>query len=281
MAFRSFFRSSALVVSILLAAPGLSAQNVDSLRASYTLALPPGVDVIRSAIRSSPGSSSGTPTAYGAEFGDVFFGAGYQHRARYTQGLPWHRRVDGAVAGGFGLGNPRKIVGIEVAVTSLSTVRHGLFRRSSLSFKVHRALPANLAIAYGWEQAIMIGPTDAGRSMYGVLTSYIPTRENYGSPFSSITLSAGVGGGRFQTEKAFDEGKHGVNAFGSVGVRVLNPVSLFADWTGQDLTLGASIVPFVRVPLFLTPAFADLTGSACEGARFVLGVGLVFRFSED
>ena len=125
-----------------------------------------------------------------------------------------------------------------------------------------------------------MGGTDAGRSMYGVLTSYIPTRETYGSPFSSITLSAGVGGGRFQTEKAFNESKHGVNAFGSVGVRVLSPISLFADWTGQDLTLGASIVPFVRVPLFITPAVADLTGSAGDGARFVVGAGLVFDFSQ-
>jgi len=60
----------------------------------------------------------------------------------------------------------------------------------------------------------------------------------------------------------------------SVGVRVLSPLSLIADWTGQDLMLGASIVPFVRLPLFIAPAFADVTGSAGDGARFVLGVGM-------
>ena len=281
MVLRSVLRSSALVVSIVLAAPSLAAQNVDSLRASYTLALPPGVEVSRLAIRSAPGSSAGTPTAYGAEFGDVFFGAGYQHRTRYTKGLPWHQSVDGAVFGGFGLGNPRKTIGIEANLTSFTTIRSGFFKVMSFSFKVHRALPWNLAIAGGWEDAIHGAGSDGGSSKYGVLSSYIRTRETSASPFSSITLTAGIGNGRFQTEQAFYDGKRGVNAFGSVGVRVLSPVSLLADWTGQDLMLGASIVPFVRLPLFIAPAFADVTGSAGDGARFVLGVGMDFNFAHQ
>ena len=273
MEFCSLLRSPTLVASILLAAPGLSAQNVDSLRASYVLALPPDVEVVRTAIRTSPGSSSGTPTAYGAEFGDVFFGAGFQARTRYT------KLTDGAVFGGFGLGNPRNIVGIEATITSFTTVRDGFFRVTSFSFKVHRALPGNLAIAAGWEDAIHGAGSDGGSSKYAVVTSYIPTRETPGSPFSSVTLSAGIGNGRFQSEQAFYDGKRGVNAFGSVGVRVLSPISLLADWTGQDLMLGASIIPFVRLPLFIAPAFADVTGRAGDGARFVLGVGMDFNFA--
>jgi len=280
MVLRGALRSYALVAPILLVAPPIAAQNVDSLRASYILPLPPSVELAKTAYRASPGSSSGTPTAYGAEFGDVFFGTGYQHRTRYTKGLPWRQRCDGAAVGGFGLGNPRKYLGIELAITSFSTVRSGFFHRSSFSFKLHRALPWNLAIAYGWDDAIHSRGTDGGSSMYGVVSSYIRTRETYGSPFSSVTISAGVGDSRFLPEKDFYAGKHGVNAFGSVGVRVLSPVSLLANWTGQDLTLGASIVPFVRLPLFITPAFADLTGSAGDGARFILGVGLDFSFSQ-
>ncbi len=271
---RGFQKTLVLVASVLFLAPVIAAQNVDSVRASYVLDLPPNLEVRTFAMRSSPGSSSGTPTAYGAEFGDVFFGAGYQARTRYTI------HQDGAVVGGFGLGNPRKTLGIEAAITSFSTVRSGFFRHSSFSFKVHRALPGNLAIAYGWEDAIRTRGLDGGSSMYGVLSSYIRTREIDGSPFSSITLSAGVGGGRFQTEKQINAWKHGVNAFGSVGVRVLSPVSLLADWTGQDLTVGASLVPFIRLPLFITPAFADVTGTAGDGARFILGVGLDFSFSQ-
>jgi hypothetical protein len=280
MILRNLLRSFALVACILRAAPHLAAQNLDSLRASYVLPLPPSVDVVGTATRGSPGSSSGTPTAYGAEFGDVFFGAGYQHRTRYTQGLPWRTRVDGDVFGGFGLGDSRKSVGIEATLTSFTTVRHGFFREMSFSFKIHRALPWNLAIAGGWEDAIHGQGTDGGSSKYAVMTSYIPTRERYGSPFSSITLTGGIGNGRFQTEQAFYDGKPGVNAFGSIGLRILSPVSLLADWTGQDLMLGASIVPFARIPLFITPSFADVTGTAGDGARFVLGVVLNLSFSD-
>jgi hypothetical protein len=281
MVFRSLLRWSALVASILVAVPRLTAQNVDSVRASYILPLPPAVELAKTAYRRTPGSSSGTPTAYGAEFGDVFLDAGYQHRTRYTKGLPWRQRCDGAVAGGFGLGNPRRTIGIESTITSYTTIRSGFFRVTSFSFKVHRALPWNLAIAGGWEDAIHGAGTDGGSSKYAVVTSYIRTREILGSPFSSITLSLGVGNERFQHEEAFYAGKHGVGAFGSVGVRVLRPVSLLADWTGQDLMLGASIVPFARFPLFITPSFADVTGSAGDGARFVLGVGMDFNFTNN
>jgi hypothetical protein len=281
MVFRSVLRSPALVVSTLLAAPGIAAQNFDSVRTSYILPPPPSVERATITYRRTPGSSSGTPTAYGAEFGDVFLDAGYQHRTRYTQGLPWSQRCDGAVAGGFGLGNSDRALGIELQYTSFSTIRSGFFHTSSFSFKVHRALPWNLAIAFGWDDAIHSAGTDGGSSKYGVLTSYIRTRETSGSPFSSVTLSLGVGNGRFQHEEAFYAGKHGVGAFGSVGVRVLSPVSLLADWTGQDLMLGASIVPFTSIPLFITPSFADVTGSAGDGARFILGVGMEFNFSKN
>jgi hypothetical protein len=281
MVVRGLLRLSALVVWVLIVAPEVAAQNVDSVRASYILPPPPSVELDKAAYRSTPGSSTGTPTAYGAEFGDVFLDAGYQDRMRYTKGLPWRQRCDGAVAAGLGLGNPRKSLGIELEYTSFSTVRSGFFHNSSFSFKVHRALPGNLAIALGWDDAIHSAGTDGGSSKYAVMTSFIRTRESDGSPFSSITLSAGVGNGRFQHEQAFYDDKHGVGAFGSVGVRVLSPVSLLADWTGQDLMLGASIVPFARIPLFITPSFADVTGSAGDGARFVLGVGMDFNFTDN
>jgi hypothetical protein len=36
-----------------------------------------------------------------------------------------------------------------------------------------------------------------------------------------------------------------------------------------------------RIPLFITPSFADVTGSAGDGARFVLGVGMAFNFAKN
>jgi hypothetical protein len=260
----------ALAGSLLVASVALSAQDVDSIRASYTLALPSSVATERIPFWITPGSSSGTPTAYGAELGDVFFGASYQARTRFT------RLDDGDIYLGFGLGNPRDNLGVELVYTSFTTVRHGFFRQGSLSFKLHRQLPGRIAIAYGWEDAIHGSRLDGGTSMYGVVTSSIPLRKDPDSPLSGLTLSGGLGNGRFQSERAFSENRHGVNGFGSVGLRLFKPLALIADWTGQDLMLGASIVPFRRLPLFITPSYADVTGSAGDGARFVIGAGLDF-----
>jgi hypothetical protein len=265
-------RPVGLVFPVLLLGTTLSAQDVDSIRRSYTLSLPPAVQIERIPSWISPGSSSGTPTAYGAEFGDVFFGASYQRRTRYDH------MDDGDAYIGFGLGNPRSFLGIELNLTSFTTVRHGFFTQSAFSFKIHRALPGNLRVAYGWEDAIHSTGTDGGSSMYGVLTESVPTRDDPDAFLSRITLSAGVGNGRFQNERAFYENRRGVNGFGSVGVRIFKPIAFLADWTGQDLTLGASVVPFRRIPLVITPAYADVTGSAGDGARFIVGVGFDFSF---
>jgi len=261
-----------LILPTLFVGGRLSAQSVDSARESFMLSLPRDAVMYRLNTQISPGSSSGTPTAYGAEFGDVFLGAGYQTRARYTP------RNDGDAYAGLGLGSSSRFVGIELVYTSFTTIRRGFFREGSFSFKIHRDLPANLAIAYGWEDAIHSAGTDGGSSQYGVLTSYVPLRRDGSYVFSGLTLSAGVGNGRFQTEKNFYADKKGVNAFGSVGLRLCKPIALIADWTGQDLMLGASIIPIPRLPFFITPAYADVTGTAGDGARFVVGAGIDYSF---
>ena len=269
MAVSGSLKSSVLLVALLVAAGGLGAQNLDSLRNSYRLPLPP-IRVASSAYRETPGSSAQSPTAYGVDWGEGYLGAGFQGRMRYVKDLPRRKQMDGAVMAAFGLGNSDKNIGFEGDITSFSTVRSGFFHHSSFSFKLHRNLPRNFAIAAGWEDAIRTKGLDGGTSIYGVVSS----------AYKRVTISGGLGGGRFRTESNIDNGIHRVNAFGSVGVRVADPVSLIADWAGQDLALAASIVPFVRLPLYIMPGFADVTGSAGDGARFILGVGLGFRFAQ-
>lgn len=224
----------------------------------------------------SPGSSSGSPTAFGADFGSAFAGVSFQERTRFTD------TSDGAVSAGFGLGDASKAVGLEVAVSVLDlSSRNGddrAFDRGSFSFKLHRRFPNNFAVAVGYENAIVWGFTDAGSSFYGVGSKIFQLQDSPQKPFSSLTMSLGVGNGRFRTEDDFNDDKETVNVFGSAGLRVLEPVSVIADWTGQDLTLGASIVPFRNLPIVITPALADITGSAGDGSRFILGVGYSYSY---
>jgi hypothetical protein len=226
----------------------------------------------------SPGSSSGSPTAFGADFGSVFTGASFQERTRFTSSS------DGAVSAGFGLGNATKAFGLEVALSVLDLTSRGgddqAFDRGSVSLKLHRRLPNNFAIAVGYENALVWGFTDAGSSFYGVGSKIFQFQDSPRQPFSSLTVSLGVGNGRFRTEDDFNADKKTVNVFGSAGLRVLEPVSVIADWTGQDLTLGASIAPFRNIPIVITPAIADVTGSAGDGSRFILGVGYSYSFSD-
>ena len=225
----------------------------------------------------SPGSSSGSPTAFGADFGSFFMGASFQERTRFTD------TSDGSISAGFGLGNARKSVGLEVAVSVLDLSTRGgdnaAFDRGSFSFKLHRVLPNNFAVAIGYENGIVWGFTDAGSSVYGVASKIFALQDSASKPFSSLTVSAGIGSGRFRSEDDFNDDENTVNVFGSVGLRVVEQVSAIADWTGQDLTLGASFVPFRNIPIVVTPAVSDITGSAGDGARFILGVGYSRSFN--
>ena len=95
------------------------------------------------------GASS--PTAFGAQWGDLFVGAAFQARARNVD------THDGSVAAGFGIGNAWRLVGLEVAAISFSTFRSGWGRRMGVDLKLHRMLPGNVGIAVGWESALLRG----------------------------------------------------------------------------------------------------------------------------
>ena len=260
---------SLALVCALLAASVASAQNPDSIKKSYILPVP-AIGQHHTPVRASPGSSVQSPTAFGPEWGEGYIGAGWTSRMRYMHNLPGTKEMDGAVMASFGFGDATHYLGLEAVATSFSTVRSGFGNHSSLSFKVHRLLPNNFAIAAGWEDAIRTKGTDGGTSGYGVVSTW----------YKRLTASAGVGGGRFKTEAALAEDRKNVNAFGSVAYELASPVSVIADWAGQDLALGASLVPLKRIPLYIEPAFVDVTGSAGDGARFVLGVGFGFTYKQ-
>ena len=144
------------------------------------------------------------------------------------------------------------------------------------------ALPAGAAsVALGWENAATWGrmagadeATDAGSSVYLVGSKVLRLRENPAQPLGSMSLTLGVGTGRFRTEEQILDGRETVGVFGGGSVRLAQSVSLIADWTGQDLVAGVSLAPLRGVPLMLTPGVADLTTEP----RFILGVGYGFTF---
>lgn len=134
-------------------------------------------------------------------------------------------------------------------------------------------MPNNFAVAVGVENAVEWANTDGGSSIYGVATKVFPLRKDPAAPLSRFTVSVGLGSDCFLSEEDREDGVEGVNVFDSAALQVIEPVSLITEWTGQDLFLGASIVPFRGLPLVITPGIADVTGNAGDGARFIFGVG--------
>ena len=268
--------AGALLAAAVFAPETMRAQDQEKLLLPIPTALAPQGGLYG---RAAPGVSASSPLAFGPNWRDVFAGVGFQANTRYGG------YSDGSLSAGFGLGNSLDAIGAEVVITSLSTVRSGLFDRMVVGFKVHRALPMSAAIAVGVEGVKVAGDNfETTESVYGVISKVAALRNDGDdmTPFSSVTINGGLGNGRFCAEETVagraQTADCGVNFFGSVGLRATQWAGLIADWTGQDLNLGVSIAPFSNFPLVITPALADVTGSAGDKVRFTLGAGFGLRF---
>jgi hypothetical protein len=219
--------------------------------------------------RGSPGMSSGSPSGFGAGWRDAYVGGGYQQVRGGGQ-------ADGSIAAGMGFGSAKDAVGLEMSVASLSTFRSGLFDRTAFSFKAHHMVSNSASLAVGVENAMVTGGhTDGVSSVFVAGTKVMSFPESW---FKQVTFSGGIGNGRFRFEKDALKKKETVNMFASVGAQFHEQASVFADWAGQDLALGLSVVPIKAFPIILTPAIADVTGQNGRSARFTLGFGIGMKF---
>ena len=233
---------------------------------------------------SSPALSVYVPVGYGSEQNTGFVAASYQGRTRFAN------KDDGAIGFGVGLGNSKKSVGVVISYTMASFGGSRDFGSGGFNLKVHRQFKGEWAAAVGMNGFLNIGDyndsdidgiNDFENSLYAVATKIFRTRDDINKPLSRVAVTAGIGNGQFRTENAINNDEDNFNVFGSVAVRVHPQASLIAEWTGQDLALGASIAPFKNLPLVITPAIRDIAGpgaGASDGARFILGTGFGFKF---
>jgi hypothetical protein len=231
--------------------------------------------------RGAPGTSTGSPVSFGANWGDVYAGAGLEAPIRYSGAS------DGTLAVGMGFLNAMDVVGIDVSLTALSTVRSGLTNRMGLNVKVHKIFAENWGVAVGVSSIYLNNkPTDGNASVYGVVSKVFGLENSWVSGFKALTLSLGAGNEGFRLEKDIRNNNQTIGVFGSAALKMTDQFAVIVDWPGQDLDVGVSIVPFRDFPLIITPAIVDLTGSAGTynygtkntRPRFSLGVGTYFRF---
>lgn len=257
---------AALMLGALLAAP-LRAQTVEALRERFRIPAPPPPEADRSAVYgATPAISANTPTGFGAAFGDVWGGVGMQLTTRFTV------QPDALVGAGVGLGDASRFVGLDVDAISFSTVRHGIASRGGIDVKVHRLLGARTAFAVGVESAVSRN-VDHPPSWYGVGSRVLQLRRGPGAAFGELTTSVGVGNGRFRSEDDWLDDIKTFNVFGSAALRVIEPVSLITEWTGQDLAINVSVVPLRRFPFVFTAGVVDATRRTGDGPRFIAATG--------
>lgn len=287
-------------------APIVEAPKPTADEAIAKLSIPSQVpEIIATAGTSTfPVGGLGTPTAFGANGGDLFFGAGYQGNTRpniYSNvNLPNSpvasaaEKAQGpetyAYSVGLGLGDSRNFFGLETVATTYNrtgATNSGSFENGGISFKLHKLLGDNFAIAGGYENAVTFGSNpvtpdggvNGGRTGYGVASLILNPDPNMGF-FSNTTVSVGAGAGRFRTVGDIRSNIDTINLFGSVGTRLFSNVSLVGDWNGQDASVGLPItIPFGGGSAFqVTPAITDIGNSETGGSRFTVSGGLGFRF---
>jgi len=224
----------------------------------------------KSSYRTSPSITIINPSAYGASWGNAGIGIGYQERARFRD------ESDGVIGLGFGLGNAQKNVGVQIGISLVDV--SAPFRDGGINVKLHRRLPKDFSVAVGVQGIAKWGNTDGGSSVYGVATKRFKLRRDRTKAFSEIYTTLGVGGGQFRSESDINNGNDNIGVFASLAVKVIQPVGFVAEWSGQDITIGVPLVLFRRLPLVIVPAITDVTGSAGDGTRFIIGLGYSFTF---
>jgi S-layer homology domain len=224
----------------------------------------------------APVSGVTTPSAFGANWGDVFVGAGYQSNlpAAFAPPGDGNSTVYGA---GIGIGNARSLIGLEASYTSAGNT---IGERGGVNFKLHKQLGENVAVAAGWENAIRHGYTttnDPKDTFYGVVTGILPLGET-----SNFTASVGAGNGRFRNFGDLAADRSNTNVFGSLGFRATENFGLVADYNGRNVSIGLPITFKLgdSVGLQVTPSLLDVAGDQNSGpkSRFAIGGGLGINF---
>jgi hypothetical protein len=232
--------------------------------------------------RGSPGTTGGSPMAFGAAMGDVFVGSYFEGRSRALKAANGTFTKQGHWATltsvGFGLGDGSDIIGLTTVLTNHSNFYdNGFSNFLAVSLQAYHNFDETLTIAGGAENLIVSGggSFDGHGSWYGVASKIFKEPM---SGLKAITLSGGIGTGRFRTVGRVrdDDGMLGV--FGQANALLHEQASFTADWTGQDLNLGLSIVPFKDCALTITPGVADLLSIANSMPRWVINVGWGVHF---
>ncbi len=216
-----------------------------------------------------------TPSAEGAANNIVFMGVGGSIPA------PYATKADGAAVFGFGVGDPKENVGVQVCLISLDLSQ---WDRYSTAFQLSRSLGNARTVGVGVENIMLTSGGDTGKSFYAVYSQVVQTEPfvNTTTGVSRLHFSVGAGSGRFANKSGEDvasgKGGNGTCIFGNVAYEVADKFNVIADWNGINLNAGISKTFMVnKLPIVIALGAADLTNYSGDGVRGIFIVGTGFQ----
>jgi len=224
-----------------------------------------------------PGIAFGSPTGYGANWGDIFVGGALASRSSSTNSA-----ADGSLVAGFGIGDADKYVGLETAIAIISmNINDGDFGDDgNVAFKLHRNLPHNFAIALGAQNLGRWGNAhNEKETFYASGTKVFILRPDSANNMP-LFVTVGVGNGvyRRQANQSVRVSNDHYGAFGSIAWHFVPRSGLVADYSAEKLNLGASIAPFNQLPVTMTVGALDVTGRNSKRIAWVGTLGVAVNF---
>ena len=224
----------------------------------------------------TPGASFGSPVAFGANLGDVFFGIGGTETQPAVQGQDY----DGGAVVGFGLGNANTSIGSEITVGIIGLQEEdnvpdsGFGDSGNVGIKLHTMIGGSTAFAVGVENLGRWGNAEGTESSHYVALAHAwKLRPSvYENPLTLVT-NIGVGDNRFD-----DFGEDDTGVFGSASLFFTRRIAGIVDWTGRQLNAGVSFVPFHSFPLNVTLGAANVTERNDDEVVFSGSIGISFNF---
>ena len=225
---------------------------------------------IRPAYLIRPSLGGGLPTGFVGGWGDYFFSA--------SAGTAGNLRpdIDASFNLGFALGDPEKLVGVDVflGVGSFKNLNaNGAFGASVGRLLVNTP-NLQLGVAGGVIDAYSYG-TEANPQPingYGAITAALPQRRGPTNPPRLVQLTLGGGGSSFAAiESNFQLRSSAM--FGAAGVELLDNLGLSVGVSGRSTNLMLSWIPFRTVPIFVNLTAADVGAITPWGTIGVLTVG--------
>lgn len=213
-----------------------------------------------------PGVTLMTPTGYVAKWGDIYGAFSVNDRTRFG------RIADAYAMLGFGFGDPAKWLGFELTLGFLN-VRKLLNSGKGITIKAGHTFPDGTSIAIGKIDFLQwpANAADTGSSEYIAISRAFQLDYDPSQPFSLLIINLGLGDGQFKSDEKFRADIKGVGLFGSLSVRIAEPVNILANWN-HNLHFGASIAPFRKIPFIITLAVMDTLKTQGDGLRYCAAI---------